>query len=96
MGMGAENLMRDASFTKKGIEFLVLPSPIRLDSDDLAIKLSFNETLKLKKIFERFRFGMKQIDLCEFTTIIYKTDIVFLVTKTINCKTPYIKKVPKE
>jgi hypothetical protein len=65
MGVETRNLMRDTNITKKGIKFLIFLTPIKLDSNNLAIKLSLNKALKLNKIFEHLRFGSEQINPSE-------------------------------
>jgi hypothetical protein len=45
MRMGVGNSMRDVNAVKKGIKLLIFPTPIGLDSNDLAIKSSFNQAL---------------------------------------------------
>jgi hypothetical protein len=51
MRMGAPDLMRDANILEKGIKFLILPTPVRLNSNDLTIKhaLSFWNSRKYSK-----------------------------------------------
>jgi hypothetical protein len=51
--------MRDANIMKKGIKFLIFFTPIRLDSNNLAIKPSLNKALKFNKVFKYLRFGTK-------------------------------------
>jgi hypothetical protein len=50
-------VMEDANGSGRRVEFLVLSSPIGLNSKDLAPKLSFNEFLKFKKIFKKTHKG---------------------------------------
>jgi hypothetical protein len=90
MGVRERNLMRYAKVTKKGIKFLVLPTPIRLDSKNLGINPSLNKTLKFKEIFKHLRFGAKQIKSGEFARIIYETNIIFLAAERINNRTTHI------
>jgi hypothetical protein len=92
MGVGARNLMVDAKAMKKGIRFLILPTPIGLDGKNLAIKPSLNKVLKFKKMLKHLGFRTKQIDSGEFTIIIDETHIVFLVVKRINSKAPHNEK----
>jgi hypothetical protein len=61
VGVQAGKSMRDANVTKKGIKLLIFHTPIRLDSKDLAIKLSLNQVLEFKEILKHLRFRTKQI-----------------------------------
>jgi hypothetical protein len=49
-----------------------------------------NHALEFLKKLEHFRSMMKKINPCEFTEIIYKENIVFLVPEGINRWAPYI------
>jgi hypothetical protein len=46
-------------FQKKGIKFLILPTLVVLNSNDLTIKHVVNEFLKLKEIFRNLQFMME-------------------------------------
>jgi hypothetical protein len=56
MCMRARDLMRDVNILKKGIKFPILPTPVRLNSNDLTIKHALNEFLELKEIFRNLIF----------------------------------------
>jgi hypothetical protein len=92
VGVGARNLMRDTNGTKEGIKFLILPTPIRLNGNNLVIKLSLNKMLEFQKVFKHLGLRMKQINLSKFIIIIDEANIVFLTTKRINSSTPHIRK----
>jgi hypothetical protein len=74
MGVGTRDLMRDANITKKGIKFLVFPTPIRLGSNNLAIKPSLNKALK------HLRFGRWESQY----TFIYITQETIDVTTELH------------
>jgi hypothetical protein len=59
MSVGLGNSMRGANAAKEGIKLLIFSTPIGLDSEDLSIKLSFNQALKFKEIFKHLRFSTK-------------------------------------
>jgi hypothetical protein len=59
MSVGLGNSMRGANVAKEGIKLLIFSTPIGLDSEDLSIKLSFNQALKFKEIFKHLRFSTK-------------------------------------
>jgi hypothetical protein len=59
MSVGLGNSMRGADVVKEGIKLIIFPTPIGLDSEDLSIKLSFNQALKFKEIFKHLRFSTK-------------------------------------
>ena len=85
-------MMGNAKCLEEGIEFLVFPSPIGLDSNDLTVKLSFNECLKVLKNLEHVRSFLKKIDLGELAIVINKTNIVCVSPNRARGKTPNIGK----
>jgi hypothetical protein len=92
MSVGTRDPMNDANVIKKGIKFFILPTPVGLDINNFLIEATHNKTLEFKKIFDYFRFGAKQIKPSELAVIIYKTDIVLLVTERVNRRTLHIRK----
>jgi hypothetical protein len=82
----------DANSAKKEIEALIFTTPVRLHGYDFTIKHSFNKALKFFEEFEDFRFVTKQVNPNELTIIINKANIVFLIAKGIDRKTPDIQK----
>jgi hypothetical protein len=57
MHMVAQDLMRDVNISeKKRIKLLILPTPVKLNNNDLTIKHVLNMFLKLKEIFRNIRF----------------------------------------
>jgi hypothetical protein len=67
-------------------------SPIGLHNNNFTVKYSFNKTLKVFKELKHFIFMMKKVDLCKMTKVIDEADIVFLMIKGINSKSPHIQK----
>jgi biotin transporter BioY len=59
MCMGACDLMRYANILEKGIKFLILPTPVGLNNNDIMIKHVLNKFLKLKEIFRNLIFMME-------------------------------------
>jgi hypothetical protein len=89
VSMGAGDLMGDVNVAKGRVKLLILLTPIGLDSNDLAIKLLFNQTLKFQKVFEHLRFSVKKVNPSELAVIIDEANIVFL-TKRVKRRTPNI------
>jgi hypothetical protein len=56
LSVRTKNLMRDPNCPGKGIKFLIFPTPIRFNGNDLSIKHMFNKLLKFKKVFEDLIF----------------------------------------
>jgi hypothetical protein len=83
-------MMGYANGAKKGVEPLILATPIGLHSNNFTVEHSLNKALKFLKEFKHLRFMVKKINPCETTKIIDETDIVFLMTKGINNMTPHI------
>jgi hypothetical protein len=82
----------DANSVKKGIEALIFTTPVRLHGYDFTIKHSFNKALKFFEEFEDFGFVTNQVNPNEFTIIINKANIVFLIAKGIDRRTSDIQK----
>jgi hypothetical protein len=51
LGVQARDMMRDLDCPKKGIKFLIFPTLIGLNGNDLAIKHTFNKLLNFMEIF---------------------------------------------
>jgi hypothetical protein len=75
---------------KKGVEPIILATPIGVHSNNFTVKHSFNKTLKFFKEFKHLRFMMKKINPCKMTKIIDETNMVFFTTKGINSRSPHI------
>jgi len=84
--------MGNAHFCEKGVEFLVLASPIRLHGKNFTAKLPFNGRLEFMEFLKNFRFVFKEIYPCELAEIINEADIVFIIPKRITSMSPYIRK----
>jgi hypothetical protein len=80
-GGGGKKRDERCQWIGKGVQFLIPPSLIRLNNNDLAAKHSLDKLLKLKKIFRRIRFMMKEINPSKFTIIMNKTHVVFFMVK---------------
>jgi hypothetical protein len=85
-------MVRYANKAEKGVEPLIFTSPIGLHNNNFTVKYSFNKTLKVFKELKHFIFMMKKVDPCKMTKVIDEADIVFLMTKGINNKSPHIQK----
>jgi hypothetical protein len=92
MCMRTRNKVSDANALEKRIEFLILTTPIGLHGNNFLIKETFNKMLKIMKLLKNIRFIFQQIDSCELTEIINKTDIVFISPNRIRGWTPNIRK----
>jgi hypothetical protein len=46
VGVGARDMVCDVNGSKKGIEFLIFPTPIRLNNNYFLVKPTLNELLK--------------------------------------------------
>ena len=80
----------DADAFKEGVQPLVLPTPIGLHGNDLAIKETFNMSLKRTKFLKDIRFIFEQIYPAKLAKIIDKTVIVFLSSYRNGSGTPNI------
>ena len=90
MSMRARNMVCDANAFKKGVQPLVLPTPIGLHGNDLTIKQTFNMSLEKTKFFKDIRFIFEQIYPTKLAEIINKTDIVFLPSYRDGSRTPNV------
>jgi hypothetical protein len=81
MIVGTRDLTRHPKLAEKGIERIILSTPIWLNNKDLLIKKSFNEGLKFKKICENMRLMTQQVGPSKLTIIINKWDNIFLHPK---------------
>jgi hypothetical protein len=80
--------VRDVNVVKKGVKLLIFPTPIRLDGNDLEIKLSFNQMLKFKKVFEHLRLCTKEINSSKLAIIIDEANIIFFCDQRSQWKDP--------
>jgi hypothetical protein len=93
----ARYVMRYPGGSKKGMQFLILSSPVRLNSDNPVIKQAFNKLLKFNEVCGDLRFMSKQVNPSEFTIIINETDIVFFDQKNQSQDPKHLnKQAPKE
>jgi formylmethanofuran dehydrogenase subunit A len=80
--------MRDANACKKGIQFLIFPSPIHLHCNDLPIKKMFHMLLKDMKLREHLRFMLQKKDPGKHGVIINEAYIVAMFTDRTWGKPP--------
>jgi hypothetical protein len=71
-------MMRDVDSSKKGVQLLILSSPIGLHSNNFTVESMLNKALKLMKFLKNFRLMLNQIKPCKLAIIIYETNIIFL------------------
>lgn len=90
MSMRARDVMRNTHILEERTEFLVLPTPICLHSDDFAIKETFNKLLELAKVMKNFRFLFKKINPDKLAIIINKRDIIIKTPYRSRGRSPYI------
>jgi hypothetical protein len=62
MGVRIGNMMVNSYRSEIGIEMLIFPSPITLNSQDLGTKQTLNMSLKLKKYMIDIRFIFDHVD----------------------------------
>jgi hypothetical protein len=79
--MRARHMMGYSNGSKKLIQSFILPTPIRLNGDDLVTNHALNKLLKFKKKLRHLRLMTKKIEPSKFTIIINKTNIVFFLPK---------------
>ena len=75
--------MRNYNVLEKGIQLLILTTPICLNSKKFMIKEPLIKVLEIMKTLKNFRFMSQEIDPRELAKIINETDIqkVFLPTE---------------
>jgi hypothetical protein len=84
-------MMGNINEAKEEVKLLIFTAPTRLRCMNFAIKHAFNKRLKFSKVFKHLRFMTKQINQCKLIVIINKANMVFLASKGINGRSPYIK-----
>jgi hypothetical protein len=57
---------------KRGVQVLILPTPVSLHCNNFPIKQAFNKVLKIMKMLENLIFVSKKINPCKFAKIINK------------------------
>jgi hypothetical protein len=72
--------MRDAMFSEKRVQTLILASPISLNNNDPSVKTSFYHILELYEFLEHIIFEFQHVDPNKFTKIIDEGYIVPLTT----------------
>jgi hypothetical protein len=82
-------MVRDAKLGE-GVKLPILASPVRLNSKNLSIKLSFNKTLELLKLLNHLGFELDEINPGEFTKVIDEANAILLSGDIFLCKTPDI------
>jgi hypothetical protein len=85
-------MVRDPNFLEEGIEFMILTTPVRLYSKNFLVKDTFNKSLEFTNFLKNLRFMLKKIYPSKLTKIINKSDIIFIVSNRLTCKTPHITK----
>jgi hypothetical protein len=76
--MGARDKMSDTILLEKGVELLILISPVSLHGNNLLIKETFNMVMKIKKLLKHVRFNFQEIYPYKLAIIIDKTNIIFI------------------
>lgn len=72
--------MVNSNLLEKGIQGLILPSPIRLHSKNFLVKLTFYQVLKITETLKYIRFMANQINPDKLGIIINKANIVVELT----------------
>jgi hypothetical protein len=86
----AGNMMGYTYAFEEGVQGLILPSPIGLNSTNFAIKLSFNKILKITKTLKNFRLMTQKVDPSELAIIVNKTDIIIMPPNRGWSRPPHI------
>jgi len=68
-------MMRNYNVLEKGIQLLILTTPICLNSKKFMIKVPLIKVLEIMKTLKNFRFMSQEIDPRELAKIIDETDI---------------------
>ena len=79
-------MMRDPYPLEKGVEFLILTSPIRLHVKYFAIKLPFDKSLKVKKYLKNVGAFLKKV----YPGILAKIIDEYRMTPRIICESKEI------
>jgi hypothetical protein len=82
--------MCNANALKQGVQLAILTTPVRLYTNNLFVKLSLNQGLKLMKNGEHISFAFDRIKPYKLTEIINKTNIIFETTRGCDRGSPYI------
>jgi hypothetical protein len=80
MGKGARHIVGYSYLGKKGIELLVLPSPVGLYGHYLGVELVLYHVLEFSILLKHLGFKPKKLYPSKFTEIIDETYIEFLPT----------------
>jgi hypothetical protein len=71
---------------------MLFTAPISLHGYNFTIEHALNKSMKFLKIFEHLRFMTEEIKSRKFAIIINETNIIVLIAKGINGRTPHIRK----
>jgi hypothetical protein len=74
---------------------MLFTAPISLHGYNFTIEHALNKSMKFLKKFEHLRFMTEEIKPRKFAIIINETNIIVLITKGINDRTPHIRKKNK-
>ena len=85
-------MMGNAKCVEEGIEFLIFPSPIGLDSNNLTIKLSFNKCLKVVEDLKYIGSFLEKINPRILAKIINEANIICMFTNKDRSRAPHIRK----
>ena len=93
MRVRARNTMSNSKGMKECVmNFLMSPTPIRLDTLDFSIYEALNMSLELQKYTRSLRTIMHQIDPRKFIEIINEANIIFKTLNIWRCRAPNIRK----
>jgi hypothetical protein len=90
VGVGVGDMVANADFRKESMELLVFASPLRLDGNNLPIKMTLHKFLEFNKFREHIRFKFQWINLSKFTVIINKSYIILFVPNRFRRMAPNI------
>jgi hypothetical protein len=75
---------------KKGIQLLILSTPITLHTNNLSVEQALHMGLEIMEFLVYFRFIFQQINSCKLIKIIHKAYIVLVSTNRFGCRPPNI------
>ena len=84
--------MRDPYPLEKGVEFLILTTPVRLHVKYFAIKLPFDKSLKVEKDLENIGAFLKEVYPSILAKVIDETHVIGVPTNRGRGQSPYIRK----
>ena len=71
-------MMCNANFLKKGIQLLILASPVSLHGEDLFVELAFDKRLEIGKNLKHLRSIFQKINPSIFAKIINEAYIILI------------------